>query len=124
MKFKEPNSHTEPLFAQLQFLKICDMHELQLLSFMHDRQNHLDPTHFHSYFTPSSEVYGYNTRLASRGDLFLTRKTTFQYRIRSIQYSGARLWNSIPIITRESPSWTIFITKLKTHFLSSYQSLS
>ena len=124
MNFKEPNSHTEPLFAQLQFLKIRDMHELQLLSFMYDCQNHLAPTHFHSYFTPSSEVHGYNTRLASGGDLFLSRKTTFHYGIRSIQYSGARLWNSISILIRESPSRTVFITKLKTHFLSSYQGLS
>ena len=122
MNFKEPNSPAEPLFAQLQFLKIRDMHELQLLSFMYDC--HLAPTHFQSYFTPSSEVHGYNTRLTSRGDLFLTRKTTFQYGIRSIQYSGARLWNSIPILIRESPSRTIFVTKLKTHFLSSYQSFS
>ena len=124
MNFKEPNSHTEPLFAQVQFLKIRDVHELQLLSFMYDCQNHLAPTNFHSYFTLRSEVHGYNTRPASRGDLFLTRKTTFQYEIRSIQYSGARLWNSIPILIRESPSRTIFVTKLKTHFLSSYQSLS
>ena len=36
MNFKEPNSHTESLFTQLQFLKICDIHELQLLSFMYD----------------------------------------------------------------------------------------
>ena len=124
MNFKEPNSHTEPLFAQLQFLKIHDMHELQLLSFMYDHQNHLAPTHFHSYFTQSSEVHGYNTRLASRDDLFLMRKTTFQYGVRSIQYSGARLWNSISILIRESLSRTIFVTKLKTRFLSSYQSLS
>ena len=55
MNFKEPNSHTEPLFAQLQFLKIRDMHELQLLSFMYDCQNRLVPIHFHLYFTPSSE---------------------------------------------------------------------
>ena len=51
MNFKEPNSHTEPLFAQLRFLKIRDIHELQLLSFMYDCQNHLAPTHSHSYFT-------------------------------------------------------------------------
>ena len=91
---------------------------------MYDCQNNLTPIHFHSYFTLSSEVHGYNTRLASRGDLFLSRKTIFQYGIRSIQYLGARLWNSIPILIRESPSQTILITKLKTHFLSSYQSHS
>ena len=70
-------------------------------------------------------MHGYNTRLASWGDLFLTKKqTTFQYGIKSIQYSGTRLWNSIPILIRESPSKTISVTELKTHFLSSYQSLS
>ena len=35
-------------------------------------------------------MHGYNTRLASRGDQFLSRKTTFQYEIRSIQYSGVK----------------------------------
>ena len=103
MNFKMPNSHTGPLFAQLQFLKMCDVHELQLLSFMCVCQNHLAPTHFQSYFTPSSEVHGDNTRLASRGDLFLTRKTTFQYGVRSFEYLGARLRSSIPVLIRESP---------------------
>ena len=42
---------------------------------MHDYQNHVAPTHFHSYFTPSSEMNGYNNRLASGRDLFLPRKT-------------------------------------------------
>ena len=28
MNFKEPNFHTEPLFSQLQLLKIRDMHKL------------------------------------------------------------------------------------------------
>ena len=93
---------TEPLFAQLQFLEIRDMHELQLLSFIYDSRG-MTVTHFHSYFTSSFEVHGYNTKLASGGDLFLTRKATFQYGIRSIQYSSARLWNSISILIRESP---------------------
>ena len=88
----------------------------------HARVIHFDILHFKDEETLFYSV-GY-TRLASGGDLFLSRKTTFQYGIRSIQYSGARLWNSIPILIRESPSWAIFITKLKTHFLSSYRSLS
>ena len=77
MNFKESNSHTEPIFAQLQFLKIRDIDKLQFLSFMFDCQNRSAPTHFHSYFTPSYEIHGYNTRPASRGNLLLTRKITF-----------------------------------------------
>ena len=50
------------------------MHELQLLSFMYDCQNHLASTHFHSYFTPSSEVHGCNTMLLLTDSAVHTRK--------------------------------------------------
>ena len=50
-----------------------------------------------------SQVHSYSTRLALRGDLFLERKNTFQYGIRSIEYNGARLWNMIPSHIREAP---------------------
>ena len=114
MCFEEPTAHTEPLFKKLQFLKVRDIHELQLLSFIYDCQNKIAPAHFHSYFTPCYGVHSINTRQASRGDLFLTRKTTFQYGIRSIQYSGAVLWNSLPVSIRNSPSHLTFVSKLRT----------
>ena len=110
MCFEKPATHSEPLFKRLQLLKVRDIHELQLLSFPYDCQNKLAPVHFHSFFTHS-----FNTRQASRGDLFLNRKATFQYGIRSIQYSGARLWNSIPPSIHDSPSRSVFVSKLKTH---------
>ena len=118
MCFEEPTAHTEPLFKKLQFLKVRDIHELQLLSFIYDCQNKIAPAHFHSYFTPCYGVHSINTRQASRGDLFLTRKTTFQYGIRSIQYSGAVLWNSLPVSIQNSPSHLTFVSKLRTFLLS------
>ena len=117
MCFEEPTAHTEPLFKKLQFLKVRDIHELQLLSFIYDCQNKIAPAHFHSYFTPCYGVHSINTRQASRGDLFLTRKTTFQYGIRSVQYSGAVLWNSLPVSIRNSLSHLTFVSKLKTFVL-------
>ena len=53
MCFEKPAAHTEPLFTRLQFLKVRNIHELQLLSFTYDCQNKLAPVHFHSFFTPS-----------------------------------------------------------------------
>ena len=82
--FRDPTAHAEHLFKELNLLKIHKIHELQILSFVYDCQNNIAPTRFHSYFTPSSNVHSFNTRQASRGDLFLTRKTTFSYGIRSI----------------------------------------
>ena len=77
MSFNEPNAHTETLVAQLQFPKTGDIHEFQLLSFSF-------------IFYTKSEVHGYNIRQASRGDLFLKRKTTFGVKLGefSIQVQG------------------------------------
>ena len=61
-------------------------------------------------------MHGYSTRLASRGDLFLEMKNTFQYGIRSIEYNGARLWNMIPSHIRETSSPLVFETILKNIF--------
>ena len=71
MTFNKMNAHTNPIFIQLEFLKTEDIRQFQLLSFVYDCLNKTAPVFFHDYFTPSSERHTYNTRLASRGDLFL-----------------------------------------------------
>ena len=108
MTFSEINAHTAPLSSQLGILKVHDVHQFQLLSFVYDCHYKITPAHFHLYFKPSSEVHSYNTRMASRGDLFLQKKNTFQYGIRCIQYTGARLWNMLPVSLRNSPSSSFF----------------
>ena len=87
------NADTTLLPSQLGILKVHNVHQFQLLSFVYDCHYKLAPVHFHSYFKPSSEVHSYNTCIASRGDLFLQRKNTFQYGVRCIQYTCAKLWN-------------------------------
>ena len=52
---------------------------------------------------------------------FLERQHTIQYGIRSVQYSGAKLWNSIPSEIRLSSTVKQFRTKLKKHYLKSYE---
>ena len=114
MTFSEINACTAPLFSQLGILKVHCVHQFHLLSFVYDCHYKIAPANFHSYFKPSSEVHNYNTCMASRGDLFLHRNKTFQYRIRCIQYTGARLWNMIPVSLRSSPSSSVFRSELKT----------
>ena len=84
MTFNKQNAHTTHIFASLEFLKFDDIRQLHLLSFVYDCQNKLAPIYFHDYFVQCSQVHHYSTRLASRGDLFLERKNTFQCGIRSI----------------------------------------
>ena len=120
------NAHTAPLFSHPGILKVHDVHQFHLLSFVYYCHYKIAPAHFHSYFKPSSEVHNYNTRMASRGDLFLQRKNTFQYGIRCIQYTGTRLWNMIPVSMRSSPSSSVFRSELhvKTYLLSKYDMLN
>ena len=70
-----------------------------------------------------SDVHSICTRQAIRDDLFLERRHTVQYRIRSVQYSGAKLWNSVPVELRSLKSASQFRVKLKVYFLSQYDKL-
>ena len=120
MTFNKITSHSDPIFSELEFLKFDDIRQLQLLSFVYDCQNKIAPAYFQDYFVPSSQIHSFNTRLASRGDLFLERKNTFQYGIRSIEFTGARLWNMLPIALRETSSSIVFRSDLKKHLLLHY----
>ena len=77
MAFKKQTGHSSPIFSKLELLMIEDIHQLQLLSFVFDCQNKIAPVYFHDYFVQCSQVHNFNTRLASRGDLFLERKIPF-----------------------------------------------
>ena len=72
-------------FARLEFLKIEDIRQLQLLSFVFDCLHKTAPVYFHDYFVSCSQLHHFNIGLASCGDLFLERKNTFQNGIRSIE---------------------------------------
>ena len=108
MAFKKQTEHSDPIFSNLELLKIEDIRQLQLLSFVFDCLNKIAPVYFHDYFVQCSQVHNFNTRLASRGDPFLERKNTFQYGIRSIEYNGARLWSMLPVNLRASSPPSVF----------------
>ena len=116
MTFNKQTAYSSPIFANIELFKIDDIYQHQLLTFAFDCQNKLAPTYFHHYLVKCSQVHGYSTRLASRGDLFLERKNTFRIGIRSIEYNGARLWNMIPSHIKEASFPLVFKNNLKKIF--------
>ena len=118
----EISVHSTPIFNSLQILRLNDVFQLQPASFIYECVNNLSSSYFRNYFTAISPTHSIGTRQSKRGDLFVERKNTTQYGIRSIHFSGARLWNSLPLTIRESPSLPNFRDKLKSHFLSNYES--
>ena len=124
MIYSSMSDHSNPLFRDLELLKLSDIHSLQLLSFVYDYVNHMTPDYFSHYFKHVSDVHSICPRQAIRDDLFLERRHTIQYGIRSIQYFGAKLWNSIPVELRSLKSASQLRAKLKVYFLSQYDKLN
>ena len=71
--FSEPTAHSSPLFLDLKILKLGDIYQLYISSFVFECHNDIAPAHFRNFFRPISSIHSYNTRGATRGDFFLVR---------------------------------------------------
>ena len=116
--FKSFTSPSTPIFSDLKILKLYDLFELKLLTFVYESVNMISPVFFHNFFETLSSVHRYDTRQASKGDIFMTQENTLQYGLRSVRYAGAKCWNNIPYVIKQSPSVTSFRRKLKIHLFS------
>ena len=61
------NTHTEPLFKQLNIMKVEDSFELQCLKFYYKFKRSILPAFFDNIFTRNSDIHPYGTR--GRGQL-------------------------------------------------------
>ena len=104
----------------LKILKLDDLFQLKLRSFMYESVNKLSPTCFHTFFELAGHVHQYGTRQVENYDIFLTRKNTLQYGLRSVRYCGVKTWNKIPIGIKTSSSVQTFRQKLKAFLFEKY----
>ena len=114
MSFEHFTSHSAPIFLNLKILKLHDLFQLKLLSFVYESVNKISPVCFHNFFKSVESVHQYGTRQAGKDDIFLPQKNTSQYGLRSVRYNGAKCWNDIPVEIKRSPSVKMFRQKLKT----------
>ena len=122
ISFSEPKSHSEPLFKSLNLLKLNDVIELQILSFVYQWSHRLFPVPpcFNEYFKFTSSVHSYSTRQSCNRNLFVASVNTTQYGLRSLKFTGPRLWNSLPTSITNSNSLRIFRKTLKNSILNCY----
>ena len=118
--FNDIASPAMPIFRNLELLTLADIHNLQVVTFVYECVNGLSPSYFGDYFKTLSSTHAMRTRQATMGNLFLQRRNTDQYGIRSVQYSGVKLWNSVPAKIRVSTSVTKFRSELKKYYISFY----
>ena len=69
------NAHTEPLFKQLNIMKIEDSFELQCLKFYHKFKTNTLPAFFDNIFTRNSDIHPYGTRGRDQLHFFPYKKT-------------------------------------------------
>ena len=119
--FEDLTSSSLPLFDSLCILQLNDTFKLQISSFVYECVYNLAPMYFRNYFTSIDSVHNIGTRQSSKGDLYAVRCNTTQYGLRSIHYSGVRLWNSVPNEIRDSHSLSSSRHKLKDYYLSIYK---
>ena len=120
ISFSEPKSHSEPLFKSLNLLKLNDVTELQILSFVYQWSHRLLPPCFSEYFKFTSSVHSYSTRQSCKRNLCLASVNTTQYGLRSLKFTGPRLWNSLHTSLTTSNSLRIFCKTLKNSMLNCY----
>ena len=111
ISFQNYAAPSSPIFSDLKILKLHDLFQLKLLSFVYELQ--ISPTNFHTFFDTLASVHQYGTRQATKDDIFLIQKNTLQYGLRSVRYCGAKCWNDIPVDIKRSPSVKSFRLKLK-----------
>ena len=94
ISFSEPKSHSEPLFKSLNLLNLNDVIKSQILFFVYQWSRRLLSPCFGEHFKFTS-VHSFSTRQSCNRNLNVASVNTTQYGLRSLKFTGARLWNSL-----------------------------
>ena len=117
MTFSEPLSHSKPL---LKSLNVCDIIHVEILSFVNQWFHKLTPSFFADYFKQISSVHPYYTRQSTNENLFVNQVQTSQYGLRSFCFSGAKIWNSLPLDVWQITLFSRFGQNIKNFMIDRY----
>ena len=114
------NAHTEPLFKELEMLKVSDIFDVQCMKFWYKFVNKSLPEYFGTMFTFNNELYQIETRAQNQLHLFPTRtssaRNVLRHRIPDLLQEYPRA------ITQKAKTHSIesFVKLLKAHTIGSY----
>lgn len=117
--FSDYRAHSNPLFHDLNILKIKDLVKFQTCILMHDYHHDKLPKVFKMYFSSTSTKHKYNTRFSSKDNYSLPLVKT-NYGKFNIRFAGAALWNSLDENLKKEKKEN-FKSKLFNTFISSYK---
>ena len=115
-----PDAPSQPLFNQLNWLNIYERIEYNKGILMFKILHGLAPSYLRNLFTFQSSN-NYQFRSISNGNLCIPRHATESFK-RSLQYSGATLWNCLPVTVKTSKTIVSFKRHLQNYILSKRRS--
>ena len=114
------NAHTEPLYKELQLLKITDIFDVQCMKFWYKFSNNTLPNYFRTMFRYNNTLYDVETRNHDRMHVFPTRtfgaRNVLRHRIPELVYQ----FPTGIIEKAQTHSITSFSNHIKQHILNSY----
>ena len=114
-KVKYENADHLRLICQLGWLTARNLIRLDLGIFMYKSQNNLLSETAGEFHLPASKIHSHQTRSAASGNVFLPR-CNLSFTQKSIAFSGATLWNEIPVKIKKAESLDSFKSKLKAYY--------
>ena len=123
MTFSDPRSPSEPLLKSLRLLKFSFIIYLEIVPFVYQWYHKLSPSCFVNYFNPVSSIHSYNTRQSQIDNLFVKSVHTTQYGIRSLSYTGPKLWNSLSIDVKKIKPFSSFRQYIKNSVIDGYNTI-
>ena len=103
--------NTDELLRTVNWVKLDRQRLVDKSIMMYKIVNRMAPDYLCSHFVFLSDTLTYNLR-ESDFSLAIPQPRT-NYCMRSLSYSGAVLWNGLPLDMRQSPSLNVFKSKLK-----------
>ena len=104
------DSHSDPIFKELELLKLFDIRHLELGKLMSSFNHSFLPPKFNDYISLNKQVHNYATRYANDFHLPFCRTNHWTF---SVSFRGQTYYNLLENDIKESNSLHSFITKLK-----------
>ena len=111
--FSNYDRSTDELLQMVNWVKLDRQCLVDKSIMMYKIVNRMAPDYFCSHFVFRSDTLTYNLR-ESDFSLAIPQPRTNYYK-KSLSYSGAVLWNWLPLDMRQSPSLNVFKSKLKNY---------
>ena len=114
---------SKPLFIELNWLPVCQRIQYLTSCLMFNIMNKTAPSYLIDIFKESKTVHNYNTRHSGKRNLFIARGNGTEY-IKTFQFFGNKLWNSLPTKIRQASSMVKFKRHSSNNFMGIIKSVN